>query len=355
MSFKNLFAAAALLLFSGSAMAQNTTEANPTEQSVAVEKKEKKGSKVKAFADKHLNLSGYLQTGFEWNQINDPETTFYVKRARVSLTGDFLNEKFDYRLQVDMAGSPKICDLYVRYMPFSELNLEIGQFKIPFSYENENCGPASVEFIEYSYITTYLARNNSLYDGIASTGRDIGFQVYGDLVNRDGQSLLKYNIGVFNGNGINCKDNNSSKDFIARLIVRPFKGFAVTGSYMYSKTQMFDYDVESPRWAVGALYESRHWIARSEFAQADFGDNITNAFYVLGGYHFDEPWSVFARYEFLNDRFTIMDRERFGLGTAYKPFKFLRLQFNLTYEKLNDMPKDLRNNFGANLMVTAIF
>lgn len=353
MSLKNLFAAAALLLFSGSAMAQNTTATNSAEEQSVEAKKE--SGKFQAFADKHLNLSGYLQTGFEWNQVNDPETSFYIKRARVSLTGNFLKDKFDYRLQVDMAGSPKICDLYIRYMPFSEFNMEIGQFKIPFSYENENCGPASVEFIEYSYITTYFARNNGLYDGIAATGRDLGFQIYGDLVNRDGDSLIKYNIGIFNGSGINCKDHNSSKDFIARLIVRPFKGFALTGSYMYAKTNYIGYETKNPRWAVGALYESRHWVARSEFAQADFDDNITNAFYVLGGYYFEEPWSIFARYEFINDQYSIMDRERFGLGTAYKPFKFLRFQFNLTYEKLNDLPKKERNNFGANLMVTAIF
>ena len=351
MSLKSLFAATALLLFSGSVMAQSATDANPA----AEHSTEKKESKFKAFADQHLNLSGYLQTGFEWNQINDPETSFYVKRARVSLTGNFLKEKFDYRLQVDMAGSPKICDLYIRYMPFDELNFEIGQFKIPFSYENENCGPTTVEFIEYSYITTYLARNNGMYDGIAATGRDLGFQIYGDLVNRDGESILKYNVGVFNGAGINCKDNNSAKDFIARLIVRPFKGFAVTGSYMYAKTYHLENDMKSPRWSVGALYESRHWVARSEFAQANFDDNITNAFYVLGGYNFEQPWSVYARYEFINDEVRIMDRERFGLGTAYKPFKFLRLQFNLSYEKLNDFPKEYRHNFGANLMVTAIF
>lgn len=354
MSLKNLFVATALLLFSGSAMAQGATEANPAaEQSVAVEKTE---NKVKAFANKHLNLSGYLQTGFEWNQANSPEASFYVKRARVSLTGDFLKEKFDYRLQVDMAGSPKICDLYIRYKPFSALNFEIGQFKIPFSYENENCGPTTVEFIEYSYITTFITRNNGKYDGIASTGRDIGFQLYGGFIERDGYNIINYNLGVFNGSGINCKDNNSSKDLIARLLIKPFKGFAVTGSYMYANTLFNGVNMESPRWAVGALYESRHWVARSEFAQVDYVDNLTNSMYVLGGYHFEQPWSVFARYEFINDESRILDRQRVGLGTAYKPFKFLRLQFNLTYEMIDDISnKAKRDNFGANLMVTAMF
>jgi hypothetical protein len=295
-------------------------------------------------------VSGYTQVRYDYKDGDGGSSTFQLRRVRLSLDGN-ISPKLDYKLQLELT-APNIVDAYFSYKPLAGLKVRVGQYKVPFSIENTDYGPTKLELIDYSLAISYLVGNSDAADKKdGANGRDIGIKLYGDLFDK----VLSYDLGVFNGAGINCKDNNSSKDFIARLIVRPFKGFAVTGSYMYSKTQMFDYDVESPRWAVGALYESRHWIARSEFAQADFGDNITNAFYVLGGYHFDEPWSVFARYEFLNDRFTIMDRERFGLGTAYKPFKFLRLQFNLTYEKLNDMPKDLRNNFGANLMVTAIF
>lgn len=314
-----------------------------------------KGEKVRQFADEHLRLSGYLQGGFRWDENTDPATTFYLHRARLSLTGDAANDKIDYRLQVDMAGSPKICDLYFRYKPMKALNIELGQFKIPFSYENENCGPTTVEFIEYSYITTYLARNNARYDGIAATGRDIGFQIYGGFIERDGYSIINYNLGVFNGSGINTKDHNSSKDIIARLVIKPFKGFAVTGSYMYAETNFgLNRYMKSPRWAVGALYDSRHWVARSEYAEADFGGNLTRAFYALGGYHFEKPWSVFARYEFINDELRIMDEQRIQLGAAYKPIKYLRLQSNLSYT----MPYTAnggRSSLGFNLLVTAMF
>lgn len=314
-----------------------------------------KGEKVRQFADEHLRLSGYIQGGFRWDENVDPETTFYLHRARLSLTGDAANDKIDYRLQVDMAGSPKICDLYFRYKPLNALNLELGQFKIPFSFENENCGPTTVEFIEYSYITTYLARNNARYDGIAATGRDIGFQIYGGFIERDGYSIINYNLGVFNGNGINLKDHNSSKDFIARLVIKPFKGFAVTGSYMYAETNFAGIKhMKSPRWAVGALYDSRHWVARSEYAEADFGGNLTRAFYALGGYHFEKPWSVFARYEFINDELRVLDEQRIQLGAAYKPIKYLRLQSNLSYT-MPYMATNGKSSFGFNLLVTAMF
>lgn len=314
-----------------------------------------KGEKVRQFADEHLRLSGYLQGGFRWDENTDPATTFYLHRARLSLTGDAANDKIDYRLQVDMAGSPKICDLYFRYKPMKALNIELGQFKIPFSYENENCGPTTVEFIEYSYITTYLARNNARYDGIAATGRDIGFQIYGGFIERDGYSIINYNLGVFNGSGINAKDHNSSKDIIARLVIKPFKGFAVTGSYMYAETNFAGIKhMKSPRWAVGALYDSRHWVARSEYAEADFGGNLTRAFYALGGYHFEKSWSVFARYEFINDELRVLDEQRIQLGAAYKPIKYLRLQSNLSYT-MPFMATNGKSSFGFNLLVTAMF
>ncbi len=311
------------------------------------------GEKIKEFADKHLKLSGYLQGGFEWNEASDPETSFYLRRARVSLTGTAAKEKIDYRLQVDMANSPKICDLYFRYKPLNELNVQFGQYKLPFSLENELYGPTKFEFIEYSYLTTYLVRNNAKYDGISATGRDMGVQLYGSFLARDGYNIINYNVGVFNGSGINAKDNNSSKDFIARLIVKPIKGLSISGSYMYSETAFGSKEyMKAPRWSVGAIYDVRHWIARAEFAQADFGGNKTNAFYALAGYHFEKPWSVVARYEFIRDDFNTMDEDRVTIGGVYKPFKFLRLQLNYAYT----MNARIEKNFnGVNLMVSAIF
>lgn len=316
------------------------------------------GEKIKAFADEHLRLSGYLQGGYRWDQNADPSNTFYLHRARLSITGDAAKDKIDYRLQVDMAGSPKICDLYFRYKPLKELNVELGQFKVPFSYENENCGPTTVEFIDYSYITTYLARNNGKYDGInGATGRDIGLQLYGGFIHREGYSIINYNLAVFNGSGVNIKDNNSSKDIVARIIVKPFKGFAVSGSYMYAETNYGGNKyMKSPRWALGAWYENGTWIGRAEFVQANFGATRTNSLYALAGYNFaQQPWSVYARYEFIEDNAAIMDSQRIQLGTAYKPFKFLRLQANLNYEINNLALKNQRNSLGFNFLATAMF
>lgn len=324
----------------------------------AAEAQETTAEKVKSFADKHLKLSGYLQGGFQWEESADPQSTFYLRRARVSLSGDAAKEKIDYRLQVDMAGSPKICDLYIRYKPFNALNLQLGQFKLPFSLENELYGPTKFVFIDYSYGTTYFTHNDGLYDGVkSSTGRDMGLQLYGGFIKRDGYSIINYNLGVFNGTGINTKDNNSSKDVIARLIIKPFKGFSVSGSYMYSESVKGDNEYfKSPRWSAGIIYDVRHWIVRTEYVAADFGGNNAQAFYALAGYHFEKPWTIAARYEFINDELKTLDQERVTLGAVYKPFKFLRLQLNMTYTMQHNAPvTEAQSSLGANLMVSAIF
>ena len=148
-------------------------------------------------------------------------------------------------------------------------------------------------------------------------------------------------------------DNNTAKDYIGRIIIKPIKGLSISGSYMYSETSYKGNEhMVSPRWSVGAIYDVRHWIARAEFAQANFGGNKTNAFYALAGYHFEKPWSVVARYEFINDDLNTLNEDRITIGGVYKPWKFLRLQLNYSYT-MNKVIKDNYN--GINLMVSAIF
>lgn len=313
------------------------------------------------FADESLSLSGYLQGGFKVSDADDdPASTFYLKRARVSLTGSAKEEKIDYRLQVDMAGSPKICDLYFRYKPSSAFGVQLGQFKLPFAIENDIYGPTTVEFIDYSYITTLLARNSDKYDGIASTGRDIGLQIYGGFGDEKDYKTLSYNLGIFNGRGINVDDNNDAKDVVARLIFKPSKALSISGSWMTAQTNHLG-NLRSNRWAAGVIYDVEDFIVRGEYAGAEFNDDDINTFYVMGGYRVKKDWMLVARYEALEEDFEnrIIDetyRNRVTLGAVYKPYPFIRFQLNYALEKRGvSESRDSQVTNGLNLMVTAIF
>ena len=308
-----------------------------------------------SFAQEHLSLSGYLQGGF---QSTGDSSTFYLKRARVSLTGNVPQDNIDYRLQVDMAGSPKICDLYFRYKPSSKLGMQLGQFKIPFAIENDIYGPTTVELIDYSYITMLLARNQNRYDGLAVTGRDIGFQLYGALVEAKGYNVLSYNVGVFNGAGINTQDNNNAKDYVARLIYKPSKELSFSGSVMSTETKTELSTVSSDRWAVGAIYDTNDFILRSEYAGAEFDTFDVDSFYVLGGYKIKKDWMLVARYEVLNQIYEThtWQANRVTVGAVFKPYSFLRFQLNYAHEQSGDKDANRPDTNGyLNLMLTAIF
>ncbi|MBP6461031.1 MAG: porin, partial [Alistipes sp.] len=85
-------------------------------------------------------ISGYVQTGYEWS---DNSSTFFIKRVRLNLAGA-IAPKLDYRVQIEFA-SPKIVDAYLCYKPFDELNVQLGEYKLPFSIENTDYVPLRYE------------------------------------------------------------------------------------------------------------------------------------------------------------------------------------------------------------------
>jgi hypothetical protein len=308
------------------------------------------------FAKDYMSLSGYLQGGFQTPGVggDEPSSTFYLKRARVSLTGNVPQDNIDYRLQVDMAGSPKICDLYFRYKPSAAFNVQLGQFKIPFAIENDIYGPTTVEFIDYSYITTLLARNADRFDGISAGGRDIGLQLYGGFGEARGYNILSYNLGIFNGAGINKADNNDAKDVVARLIFKPSKELSLSASWMSAATNYEAHIQRSNRTALGVIYDASSFIVRSEYALAKFDDRNVDAFYVMGGYKLKRGWMLVARYETLNDG-EKHGANRVTFGAVFKPYSYLRFQLNYAIEDTSLQPPKYYNTSGLNLMVTAIF
>lgn len=308
------------------------------------------------FAKDYMSLSGYLQGGFQTPGVggDEPSSTFYLKRARVSLTGNVPQDNIDYRLQVDMAGSPKICDLYFRYKPSAAFNVQLGQFKIPFAIENDIYGPTTVEFIDYSYITTLLARNADRFDGISAGGRDIGLQLYGGFGEARGYNILSYNLGIFNGAGINKADNNDAKDVVARLIFKPSKELSLSASWMSAATNYEAHIQRSNRTALGVIYDASSFIVRSEYALAKFDDRNVDAFYVMGGYKLKRDWMLVARYETLNDG-EKHGANRVTFGAVFKPYSYLRFQLNYAIENTSLQLPKYYNTSGLNFMVTAIF
>ena len=180
-------------------------------------------------AGKLINLAGYIQTRGIYDRAKTD--SFDIRRARLDLKGD-ISAYFDYRFQVDFGGTtgPFLLDAQFGYKPDPLLKITVGQLKVPFSQENLADDQRS-EFINRSQVVEALvARSNDVIGN--QNGRDVGAQISGTLYINEDYNALEYTAGVFNGAGINKADNNSFKDFAARVVVHPlFKELSLGASY----------------------------------------------------------------------------------------------------------------------------
>ena len=314
----------------------------------------------------HLAITGFMQASYNLEVVDSYTVTssFRIRRARVSFAGNiFEKEKWgmaDYRLQVDFASSPQIVDAWVRYRPFEELGVQVGQFTVPISIENTEYAPLQLEFIDYSLAIQRLVRmSNNDVTGINSAGRDCGAQLYGGFIAREGFNILNYNIAVFNGNGINKADNNKSKDFVGRVMINPFRELTIAGYYQYGEGAIGEQKyVRYQRYGGGASYEGRHAFARAEYIGGVTGSLHSEGAYAAAGWKFYTNrvgrGSVGVRFDYFDENTHTSAREfNYTLGLSYKPWKYLRLQLDYVLKQYPHQGRALSHNLVA--MVSGIF
>ncbi len=191
----------------------------------------------------NIKLSGYALTQYQYSGQKGAESnSFNIRMGRLALEGRIAND-FYWKTQIQFNGntstlgsSPRMVDLFAEWQKYSFFKVKIGQFKNPFTFENP-MNPIDQGFMSYAQNISKLAGFSDRAGEHASNGRDIGLQFQGDfLKNANGRNLLHYQIGVFNGQGINTKDVDNQKNVIGGVWVMPVAGmrigaFGWTGSY----------------------------------------------------------------------------------------------------------------------------
>ncbi|WP_253952367.1 porin [Xylanibacter muris] len=250
-------------------------------------------------------FSGYMIGRYQASlQDGNKSNSFDLRMARLSVGGRILDD-FEYKIQGQINGntstlrnSPRIVDLFVEWQKYGFLKVKAGQFKRPFTFENP-MNPIDQGFMCYSQNVSRLAGFTDRNGEHASNGRDIGVQLQGDfLPDSHGRNLIHYEVGVFNGQGINCSDVDNQKDVIGGLWVSPLEGmrigaFGWAGSYARKGSCTVD-GVTGPqtysglvslnqyRYAFSVEYRKAGWQLRSEyihstgysFKDTDSEDNI---------------------------------------------------------------------------------
>lgn len=179
-------------------------------------------------------FSGYMLGQYKATiKDGDNSNTFNLRMARVSVGGRILDD-FEYKIQGQINGntstlgdSPRLVDMFVEWQKHKEFRVKAGQFKRPFTFENP-MNPIDQGFMGYGQAVNKLAGFSDRTGEHASNGRDIGVQIQGDLLpNASGRALLHYQVGVFNGQGINMTDVDNKKDIIGGAWVMPVKGLRI--------------------------------------------------------------------------------------------------------------------------------
>jgi hypothetical protein len=262
----------------------------------------------------YLQIHGFVDTQYDYGlqPENDGSVTknsvIMLRRARFDFSGQ-LHPMLDFRLQADLAFTPRLLDAWLRVKFCKYAHLWIGQIKTPYTMDNF-LSPLDLEFVELSQSVAALAGFNDI-SGIPeyANGLEIGAMLSGTLVDyRIGDEripILNYYAGIFGGGGINIKKDNLSKDFSARLDFYPFvKNFRLSGSVYLGNYPLFkDRNAPRNRWSGGAEYLGKHWTARAEYLQgttgiADFdpgaADSVylvkTRGLYAFVGYWFYMGW-----------------------------------------------------------------
>ena len=234
---------------------------------------------------KMFKLSGYAMGQYQYtSQEGAKANSFNIRLGRVIIDAQPAKDwaarvQFQYNGNTaDLTQGIRLVDAFAEWQHFDFLKIKAGQFKRAFTFENP-MNPIDQGFMAYSQNVSKLAGFSDRDGCVASNGRDIGVQLQGDfLKNNNGRYLLHYQIGVYNGQGINTKDVDEQKDIIGGVWVMPIKGlrigaFGWEGSYSrkgsWTDEQGVDHKglrkLPQHRYAFSAEYKANDWTLRSEY------------------------------------------------------------------------------------------
>ncbi len=293
-------------------------------------------------------FGGYIIGSYKYSSQSGEHNGagFNARLVRLYIDGTLLRD-FNYRLQLEVNGSPHIKDFYLEWAHWKEFSVKIGQFKRAFTFENP-MNPWDVGVGDYSLAVKKLAGMGDRCGEASMGGRDQGLQFQGDLfpISSDKHRLIHYQVAMYNGNGINASDNNKHKDFIGTIQFQPIKGlfigvFGWTGDWLSNGVT-----VKRDRYAISAKYDYNAWTARAEYARSfghktsDYNDktgkfdhpNVSDAFYATLGVPV-LPWlKIYLKYDQYRDYGNAASKQViYSLCPNFQLHKNLQIQLQYNY------------------------
>ena len=297
---------------------------------------------------KNVKFSGYGMVQYQASDKDGAENNgFNLRLVRMALEGR-AHEDFYWKVQMQINGNTydpdksstdiRLVDLFGEWQKYEFFKVKAGQFKRPFTFENP-MHPITQGFMSYSQNVSKLAGFSDRCGGNASNGRDIGVQIQGDfLKNAEGRNLLHYQVGVFNGEGINQKDKDNRKDIIGGMWVMPIKGMRI-GAFGWTGSRAGV--GEKNRYALSGEYAQNDWTFRTEYIHSQ-GWNAAHTSDKADGIYAlciapiqKNKMHVKARYDLYREaKEWGQSKTMYEVGADYMFTK--NLQINLEYARVND-------------------
>lgn len=283
--------------------------------------------------DFKLHINGYAQGGYDYNS-SDNSNSFNFKRAIVWAKAD-ITPRWSFLYMHDFKNST--LEYYTAYSFGKGLNVRMGQFKTPLSMENP-MSPSKLELIDcYSQPVRYLVGFSDPLMG-SQGGRDLGLLFYGEA----GNSGLKYEFGIMNGQGINKSDGNPEKDFVLKLDYRVASPLRIVVSGQLGRGHAIATSAACPtinegdnykrhRLTAGVEYSSDFLTLRSEWLKGWNGPDQSQGVYATMLKPLCKNFDAIASFDWL-DKNTRLDMRQtnYTIGLQYRFFNKCRIQAQYT-------------------------
>lgn len=169
-----------------------------------------------------LRARAQIQAFASDTQQGEPAIGALIRRMRMLFGGHALGGRVSYYIQLGFSARDlevdrpvPLRDAFLTLHANDAVNIRIGQMKVPFDRQRV-MSSSKLQIVERSDVVDAL-----------NLDRDVGLQLYGDLLGRH----LRYHVGFFGGDGRNRSNEGSGLLYVGRL--------------RFFLTDPFDDDVES--------------------------------------------------------------------------------------------------------------
>lgn len=312
-----------------------------------------------------LDFTGYGQATYTADNATGENTNAFEIKRVILMADAHITPKLQMYLMVDAASqdSKKILHEYWGAYKFSDaFNVKFGQHKMPFTMENP-ISPTAMGNIFFHDGVCYLVGigGDPVYGNYV--GRDFGLLLSGKLFKAsDGHNYLNYFAGVYNGTGINQKENNNQKDIILRADFLPVKDLTLSVSTYLGTGHAIaddpygcfkqDDDYSRNRFAAGFEARLKPFYLRSEYIRGWNERTPSQTVYAEMWIHLIKKYNIdlLLDYEYFDKNIFINDATR-NYMTGLQWWFYKKCRISALYQYKDPVTGNNTNRFVTQLQL----